>query len=148
MIIKKILIALALLGLVTACGGPSENAAVPEAEPAGASSAEDLPGGTEDAGDVRATLFAISNARSQRELLLTRYRPGHPKAVASAKNIAALQGELDLLNPELQALEFSSKGMVLSPHTRSDQWTQWAEVELPATEALEAEAGVLPDLFQ
>jgi hypothetical protein len=40
MIIKKILIALALLGLVAACGGPSENAAVPEAEPAGASSAE------------------------------------------------------------------------------------------------------------
>ena len=40
MIIRKTLIALSLLGLVAACGGPNETAEVPEAEPAGASSAE------------------------------------------------------------------------------------------------------------
>lgn len=40
MIIRKTLLALSLLGLVAACGGPNENAEVPEAEPAGASSAE------------------------------------------------------------------------------------------------------------
>lgn len=39
MIIKKTLIALSLLGLVAACGGPNETAEIPEAEPAGASSA-------------------------------------------------------------------------------------------------------------
>jgi hypothetical protein len=39
MIIKRTLIALSLLGLVAACGGPNETAEVPEAEPAGASSA-------------------------------------------------------------------------------------------------------------
>ena len=40
MIMRKTLIALSLLGLVAACGGPNETAEVPEAEPAGASSAE------------------------------------------------------------------------------------------------------------
>ena len=40
MIIRKTLIALSLLGLVAACGGPNETAEVPQAEPAGASSAE------------------------------------------------------------------------------------------------------------
>ncbi len=40
MIIRRTLIALSLLGLVAACGGPNETAEVPEAEPAGASSAE------------------------------------------------------------------------------------------------------------
>jgi hypothetical protein len=34
------LIALSLLGLVSACGGPGESAVVPEAQPAGASNAE------------------------------------------------------------------------------------------------------------
>jgi len=37
--IKKILLALSLLGLVSACGGPGESANVPEAQPAGATSA-------------------------------------------------------------------------------------------------------------
>ena len=36
--IKKIIIALSLLGLVSACGGPNESADVPEAQPAGATS--------------------------------------------------------------------------------------------------------------
>ena len=40
MITRRILIALSLLGLVAACGGPNQTAEVPEAEPAGASSAE------------------------------------------------------------------------------------------------------------
>ncbi len=40
MIIRRTLIALSLFGLVAACGGPNETAEVPEAEPAGASSAE------------------------------------------------------------------------------------------------------------
>ena len=40
MSIKKIIIALSLLGLVSACGGPNESADVPEAQPAGASSAD------------------------------------------------------------------------------------------------------------
>ena len=40
MIATRILISLSLLGLVTACGGPGENAEVPEAQPAGASSAD------------------------------------------------------------------------------------------------------------
>lgn len=40
MIIRKTLIALSLLGLVAACGGPNETAEVPEAEPAGSSSAD------------------------------------------------------------------------------------------------------------
>lgn len=40
MIIRKTLIALSLLGLVSACGGPGESADVPEAQPAGASSAD------------------------------------------------------------------------------------------------------------
>ena len=40
MIIRRILIALSLLGLVAACGGPNESADVPEAQPAGASSAD------------------------------------------------------------------------------------------------------------
>lgn len=35
---NKILIALSLLGLVSACGGPTESSAVPEAQPAGATS--------------------------------------------------------------------------------------------------------------
>jgi len=38
MSIKKIIIALSLLGLVSACGGPNESADVPEAQPAGATS--------------------------------------------------------------------------------------------------------------
>ncbi len=40
MINRRILIALSLLGLVSACGGPGESAVVPEAQPAGASDAE------------------------------------------------------------------------------------------------------------
>jgi hypothetical protein len=40
MTIKKILIALSLLGLVAACGGPGESADVPEAQPAGATNAD------------------------------------------------------------------------------------------------------------
>jgi len=40
MTIRKMLIALSLLGLVSACGGPNESADVPEAQPAGASSAD------------------------------------------------------------------------------------------------------------
>ncbi len=39
MIIKRILIALSLLGLLSACGGPDETADIPEAQPAGATSA-------------------------------------------------------------------------------------------------------------
>jgi hypothetical protein len=35
---KKIIIALSLLGLVSACGGPNDSADVPEAQPAGATS--------------------------------------------------------------------------------------------------------------
>ena len=35
MTIKKILIVLSLLGVVSACGGPSESTAAPEAQPAG-----------------------------------------------------------------------------------------------------------------
>ena len=38
MTIKKILIALPLLGLLSACGGPGESAVAPEAQPAGATS--------------------------------------------------------------------------------------------------------------
>ena len=40
MITRRTLIALSLLGLVAACGGPDQTSEVPEAEPAGASSAE------------------------------------------------------------------------------------------------------------
>ena len=40
MIIKRILIALSLLGLTSACGGPDETADIPEAQPAGATSVE------------------------------------------------------------------------------------------------------------
>jgi len=40
MTIRKMLIAVSLLGLVSACGGPNESADVPEAQPAGASSAD------------------------------------------------------------------------------------------------------------
>ena len=40
MIAKKILIALSLLSLVSACGGPGESADVPEAQPAGSTSAD------------------------------------------------------------------------------------------------------------
>jgi hypothetical protein len=36
----RILVAVSLLGLVAACGGPGESAAVPEAQPAGASSTD------------------------------------------------------------------------------------------------------------
>ena len=39
MIKRRILVALAFLGLVSACGGPNQNAEVPEAQPAGASDA-------------------------------------------------------------------------------------------------------------
>ena len=38
--IIRILIALSLLGLVSACGGPGESADIPEAQPAGATSAD------------------------------------------------------------------------------------------------------------
>jgi hypothetical protein len=38
MTIRKILIALPLLGLLSACGGPDESSAAPEAQPAGATS--------------------------------------------------------------------------------------------------------------
>ena len=38
MTITKILIALSLLGLMSACGGPDQSAEVPEAQPAGATS--------------------------------------------------------------------------------------------------------------
>ena len=37
---KKVFIALSLLGLVSACGGPTESSAVPEAQPAGATSTD------------------------------------------------------------------------------------------------------------
>lgn len=40
MIIRKTLIALSLLGLVSACGGPGESTSVPEAQPAGATFAD------------------------------------------------------------------------------------------------------------
>jgi hypothetical protein len=40
MIRTRILIALSLLSLITACGGPGESADVPEAQPAGASNAD------------------------------------------------------------------------------------------------------------
>jgi len=40
MMTTRILIALSFFGLVTACGGPGENAEVPEAQPAGATSAD------------------------------------------------------------------------------------------------------------
>jgi len=40
MTIRKLLLVLSLLGLVSACGGPNESAGVPEAQPAGASSAD------------------------------------------------------------------------------------------------------------
>ena len=39
MIIKRIMIALSLLGLISACGGPDQSAVVPVAQPAGATSA-------------------------------------------------------------------------------------------------------------
>jgi len=38
--IKKILIALSLLALVSACGGPGESVDIPEAQPAGATNAD------------------------------------------------------------------------------------------------------------
>jgi hypothetical protein len=37
---RRILIALSLLGLVSACGGPGESADIPEAQPAGATNAD------------------------------------------------------------------------------------------------------------
>ena len=40
MITTRILITLSFLGLVTACGGPGEDAEIPEAQPAGATSAD------------------------------------------------------------------------------------------------------------
>ncbi|MDH3746609.1 MAG: DUF4426 domain-containing protein [Gammaproteobacteria bacterium] len=40
MIIKKTLITLSILGLASACGGPGNNAVVPEAQPAGSTSAD------------------------------------------------------------------------------------------------------------
>ncbi len=40
MIIKRILIAVSLIGLMSACGGPDETADIPEAQPAGATSAD------------------------------------------------------------------------------------------------------------
>ena len=39
MMIKKILITLSFLGLLSACGGPGESADIPEAQPAGSTSA-------------------------------------------------------------------------------------------------------------
>jgi len=38
--ITRILIALSLIGLISACGGPNESADVPEAQPAGATSSD------------------------------------------------------------------------------------------------------------
>jgi hypothetical protein len=38
--ITRILIALSLIGLISACGGPNESADIPEAQPAGATSAD------------------------------------------------------------------------------------------------------------
>jgi hypothetical protein len=38
--IRKLLIALSLFGLVSACGGPNQSADVPDAQPAGASNAD------------------------------------------------------------------------------------------------------------
>ena len=40
MMATRILIALSLLGLLSACGGPAEDADIPEAQPAGATSAD------------------------------------------------------------------------------------------------------------
>ena len=40
MINTRILVALVSLGLITACGGPNQNAEVPEAQPAGATNAD------------------------------------------------------------------------------------------------------------
>jgi len=40
MIIKRILITVSLLGLISACGGPDETADIPKAQPAGATSAD------------------------------------------------------------------------------------------------------------
>ncbi len=40
MIIKRILITVSLLGLISACGGPDETADIPVAQPAGATSAD------------------------------------------------------------------------------------------------------------
>ena len=40
MILRKTAIALVVLGLVSACGGPGESADIPEAQPAGASSSD------------------------------------------------------------------------------------------------------------
>jgi len=40
MIIQRILITVSLLGLMSACGGPDETADIPEAQPAGATSAD------------------------------------------------------------------------------------------------------------
>ncbi len=40
MTITRTLIALSLLGLITACGGPGDSAEVPEAQPAGATSSD------------------------------------------------------------------------------------------------------------
>ncbi len=40
MIIQRILITVSLLGLISACGGPDETADIPEAQPAGATSAD------------------------------------------------------------------------------------------------------------
>ena len=40
MIKTRIFVTLALIGLVAACGGPSQNAEVPEAQPAGATNAD------------------------------------------------------------------------------------------------------------
>ena len=40
MINTRILMALAIVGLVSACGGPSQNSEVPEAQPAGATNAD------------------------------------------------------------------------------------------------------------
>ena len=40
MINRRILVAVSLLGLVSACGGPNQSADVPEAQPAGASDAD------------------------------------------------------------------------------------------------------------
>ncbi len=40
MVIKRILIALSLLGLMSACSGPDETADIPQAQPSGATSAD------------------------------------------------------------------------------------------------------------
>ena len=66
MTITRILMALSLLGLLAACGGPGQDATIPEAQPAGETS--------EDIGDHVVHFSAISTDQL-------------PPAIASANNI-------------------------------------------------------------